>query len=275
MLELLKLLLEYSKRGRLADKEFIINIVRMETNLKNLGEYVKDIKFETVPQNDDSYATAFYDSSRRMITVSLSGIEKMLETYALYLNLFSYEERLFFPNYLVCRTLVHEIEHGHNLKKRLFETSIEADLLNLTHEATLGQYYTFYNLDFDERYTRICANMEMLSLLSYIATFAPNLIDFFKVELLESIILSYERVNDTIISPTLEYFHLIGVEKYLPIFVWYNKEDFDTMSLQYRENFSLSNRLLYGFPINKEEYEMYMDILKRSRKWKIKDNISS
>lgn len=273
MLDIFKLIYENSRSGKLVNKEFIINVIRMETNLKNLREYVQDIKFETVPQNDNY--TAFYDISKRIITVSLSGIEKMLEDHALYLDLFSNGERFFFPNYLVCRTLVHEIGHGHNLKKRLFGTNIDADLLRLANEASLGQYYAYYNLDFDERYTSIRANMEVLHLLSYIATFAPNLIDFFKNELLESTILSYERDNNAIISPTLEYFRIIGVEKYLPMFNWYNKEDFDKMSFQYRENYSLSDRLLYGFPISKEEYEIHMDTLKRSRKWKINNNVSS
>ncbi len=272
MLEIFKLIYEYSKSGKLVDKEFIENFIRMEVHFKNLKEFVQEVKFEPSPQIEGELITA--SSSRRTITIYLNNIEKLIETYHIYLDLFSCGERLFFPNYLVSEMLSHEIEHRHNVNRKMFGTNIDADLLRLSDEANRAQYYAFYDLDFDERYANIRANMKILSLLSYIAPYVPNLMDFFKSELLEYLISSYKKENDIIIAPTLEYFHLIEADKFLPNYAWYNKEDFDTISLRYRENVSLADRLLYGFPITNEEYEMKMDELRLSRKWKIDKNES-
>ncbi len=276
MLEIFKLIYEYSRYGKIVDKDFFIKLISMETNMKNLGMYIQqDPKFETISQSDDEYYVASYNSSKKVITIFLNGVERMLENTRMYLDLFSNFEKLFFPNYLVSMSIEHEIAHAHNIKRKLFGTNIVSDLLRLADEASRAQYYAFYELDFDERYADIRANMEVISLLSYITPSAPNLLDFFNTALIERLISNYEQDNDTVISPTLEYFHFIGVDRFLPNFDWYTEEDFASLSLRYRENFPLTERLLYGFPISNAEYDRYMNTLKLSRKWMIENKMSS
>lgn len=72
MLEIFKLIYEYSKSGKLVDKEFIENFIRMEVNFKNLKEFVQEVKFEPSPQIEGELITA--SSSRRTITIYLNNI---------------------------------------------------------------------------------------------------------------------------------------------------------------------------------------------------------
>lgn len=282
VLDIFKLIYEYSKNGRLVDKEFIEKLVQLEIRMKKLETYIHDVKFSTKCEKNEK-AIASYRTG--ILNIYMLKIYEMLENSDKYLDLFFDIEKIFYQNTNVSQIILHEIEHANQAKKRRLSKAIEGDILRLsagvknnlqvsseffqkcmTNPKWIASYYNanyFYSPN--ERLAEIRSNNEMATILSYHAEYLPNLLEFFKIRELEALTMGYLDKNSNLISPTLTYLQGMEMDKYLLECSWYNEENFRTLNDTYKNQFNLTLRQICGFPIDEEEYLTSLDILIRSR----------
>ena len=273
MLEVFKLIYEYSKNGLIVDKEFIERFVQLELQIKkSSAAYIQNVNIYSKHASEE-YALANYNYGN--LNVYIDKIYEKIETLYRALELFSDVEKLFLANVNISQLLLHEIEHAAQEQKIFVSRTIEGDILRFCHGRN-----TNYDRDFEftkkiqtnpqwllmcvkenyfcvpyERLAEMYSCDEMLSILGYFPELFPNLLELFSIKKLSSLIIGYLDEKESLISPTIKYLQEIGMDKYLVDCSWYNENDFSSLSANYMSQFNLMERLKYGFPITEKEFE--------------------
>lgn len=272
MLDIFKLIYEYSKNGKLVDKEFIEKLVQLEIGMKNLGSYyIQNINILSKYAWDEEAIAGYCNGN---LNVYMKKMYEKLEIMDKSLDLFSNIEKIFFKNVSVTQVILHEIEHANQVKKRGISQTIESDILRLCYGFNSDLSYApeflqkklknpnwlatyikdnYFCVPY-ERLAEMHSCNEMLSILDYMPEYFPNLLEFFEIRKMSRLIMGYLDQNGNLISPTLKYLQGMDIDKYLLECPWYNEKDFASLNDAYMSQFDLSERLKYGFPITEEEF---------------------
>ncbi|MEG1313056.1 MAG: hypothetical protein RSD40_01950 [Bacilli bacterium] len=111
-----------------------------------------------------------------------------------------------------------------------------------------------------ERLAEIKSIREIIGMLKLVEKDVPNLLEFETTNLLEQFLRGYKGTEQYFNSPTLFYLLNNGIEKEDILNIsWLNSK--------YISSLSLSQRMKYGLPINCEEENSLMKVLKKTKKY--------
>lgn len=297
----LDVLVEYSKRGKKADRIFIKKVIKVMIEEKELKDYIKKIRFVDMSKIESYYpenerGVMAYRCWNGEILIDEGDIEFLCKLMEEYIGKDSREfEKIISCNALVLQVLLHEIEHANQYKKsKINDTDFENILLSICNyanneffkESKLNQLIIikkglylnrqlYYDLKLSgeieikyssssptERMANIYSTNDVITILEQIKDI-PGPIKFFQDFLISQRLNGYD-LKKTIVSPTLRYlddFKKLGISGVNQYF----DEDFET-SLNKANNDSLENRLLLGLPITEEEYQQEKLLLPKGLK---------
>ncbi|MBO5182992.1 MAG: hypothetical protein J6B64_01200 [Bacilli bacterium] len=269
--ELSRLLYNYFINDKIADKDFIGEVVSIFVKEKNLNDYLfyGDVK--------KSYGTnktvAAYDPITKQMIVYTDGIINLLKSNEKYHHLFKKNEELLFINSLIMQQILHELEHVNQRKIVAEENNIEATILKMclrelnrdkkTNEQKEQEYLNYkkyYSISPEERMAQI-KSLQNIRVILKNTNIVSDITDFMGTSLLETSLNGYENN-----CPIIDYLKKINKEKLLEQFSWYDKHDSLCLKKS-KESFKLNDRLLYGLPIDIKEKNIIEDNIICSKKY--------
>lgn len=254
--EILKLLYDYSLKGRIVDKKFIEKIIEIITLKRSLTNQVLDLKIE---DTQEDLVLATYKHKEKIVVFYKNNINKMLELLKKYDCLFTDFEKILYRNVFIIETILHEMEHAYQMKiiNDLSNCNIDARLLRETfNEDCLNEeiYLKYYRVIPLERLAEFNSWFTMVNILKSISKKVSSLYEFTATVFIEECLRGYEDNN-----PSEEYFKSI------------NKTKFYESIKKELEKSSLRLRVMYGMPIDLEEKHKLVRCLKTSNKYNAKN----
>lgn len=132
---ILKSLLDFSGKGEIIDRDFMINTIESVAKAKRLKSYIKRVEFKKLESYETNIGTieipAFYCILTKEIELDIDIVEMVLEQLYKTVNWeFSNYEHYVFRNIMLLHILLHEIEHASEHKQsRIKNGSIKNILL--------------------------------------------------------------------------------------------------------------------------------------------------
>lgn len=275
--EILKLVYDYSTKGKLADHDFIYKLIMIVTSKKGTANYVKSLIFDN--GNDTSYST--YDVFEHQIIVHDRAISYFFNhKYSIDFELQNYE-KIMWRNLKVAQIILHELEHAYQSK--VFDENnnikIEDKIINICLQSTkyfedpiflkqmqTGEvsvqetilkllkikkmYEQCYNFNPLERMAQIKSlNLLVLS-LEMIQHHIPKLYSYEKNNLLVEMLNGYSEYGK---CPTHIYLHAIDKLDEWQKFSFYHDNE-DELESKVRIQYKLAKRLTLGLPISHGEF---------------------
>lgn len=295
--ELLKLVYDYSAKGKLVDQKYIEKLIDIVVSSKLLNNYV--CKFELLNDEqtffENGMSLASYSPFSKTISIYINGVNQMLEHHDRYQVLFNSIEQIFYKNLLISQIILHELEHVNQRRIIDNEKSLESEILRLSSakmDFDMGikliesgysieqvmiyilskktmrneNYRQNYLIAPEERLAEIKSYQEILGLLSHIKEYVPNLIQFEQTNKLENLLRGFDYNSGFLISPTISYLQQNGNAQSLNRFNWYDKDYFSCLE-KAKANYSLDDRLKYGLMIDDKEFDSCLEYLKMSPKY--------
>ena len=293
--KLLKLLNDYSVKGRLVDKNYIEKLIDLTVLDKELANYVcgliitgKDSKII-----DPSSVFAAYYPNQKLIKIYMEAIDALCDSYSVYQKMFTDDEQVFYKNLLITQIVLHELEHANQRKIIDQETSLEEELLRVSSiqidrgfieklilaglsrrqiDLIIERYKAVRDENYlilpDERLADIKSNQDVAGALSEKDGDVSNLIDFVETNILENKLRGYTYGSGKIVSPTIDYITRTGKGLALQKFYWFDYDPRICLT-KVKSALSLDDRLTYGLPIDKYEFISSSQTLLSSRKYNI------
>ena len=277
--ELLRIVYDYSKKGKILDPNAIESIVDIVVRNRDLNDYVKRINFKkTNPLNKDNELMFMgYNFQNKQINVYCDSLNKFI----LLNNSLLYNE-IYKLNFSLLQFILHELEHSNQHKVMDYNNNTLSKLLKITsgglfnnldinvvkdkllsegftmkqiityYEHQKKQYDEYYDLCLAERLADINSNKDLIKILESEKSKLFDVYIYFYYNWLSNYLRGYKYEMVVLTSPTISY-----VKKVSPSRLDKLKE-VDVGS-------ELENRLYYGYPVSELEFEEEKIILKRVR----------
>lgn len=277
--ELLRIVYDYSKKGKILDLNAIESIVDIVVRNRDLNDYVKRINFKKAnPLNKDNELMLMgYNFLNKQINVYCDSLNKfiLLNSSLLYNEVYKL-------NFSLLQFILHELEHSNQHKIMDYNNNTLSKLLKITsgglfnnldinvvkdkllsegftmkqiityYEHQKKQYDEYYDLCLAERLADINSNKDLIKILESEKSKLFDVYIYFYYNWLSNYLRGYKYEIGVLTSPTISY-----VKKVSPSRLDKLKE-IDVGS-------ELENRLYYGYPISELEFEEEKIILKRVR----------
>lgn len=290
-LEILKLVYDYSVKGKLADNKFVDKIVEIVVKNRNLHEYVRDVIFTTEQEGaNDFRTTASYNHLTRRIRVYYKNILINMECFEYckeFKELFNSLEQIMVRNFKIAQIILHELEHalqtkqadgknGDSVELKLINASLRLALAiknpnflvaqGLDKEISLQEfriycererklYEKYYLFTPTERMAEINSFNTIMLSLEPIKKAVFSLYGFECIVLFKTMLNAYQLSKKEGICPTQVYLEGTRQGK-----VWTEFDFYDANSAQLLENVSaeydLGKRISLGLPISQDEFNM-------------------
>lgn len=302
-LEILKLVFDYSRNGKLADNKFIDKIVEIVVKNRDLHEYVRNIRFVAGINGDaNGLALASYNISDKNIKV----YNDALQFYAsdsrfcgYYAPLFNGFEEIMFKNLAITQIILHELEHalqkkrfdnenGNPIVLKLINASFVLESIMKNPENVTGilsgaislqdlenvmlqtrkLYEEYYRLVPTERFAEINSFRTISKVLEPIGKQASNLYEFHSASLYESMLSGYKDSMKRGICPTQAYLDGTGQGKVWTRFDFYD-ENVPQLMKNVNAQYDLAQRLALGLPISYDEFYETEDWLRGTNKFNV------
>lgn len=240
------------------DIEKILELLVIE---KCLNEYILSINVQPIRSNN----LASYSSYTKKITIYTEMIGQMvkdIENNILNTNNF---ETILYINLSILQILLHEVEHANQQKIAYNDNTLEALIIRLSYLVNNEYDEKIYEYCPEERLAEIKSFDEINNLIGYINKNLTSLPDILKMEKLKRQLRGYHYKNDNINIPIAEYFTYGNKPELL---------DGIDLTSNVIENYTLSERFKYGFPISTSEYGTSMKKLVLSLQKKFNNRIN-
>lgn len=293
-LEILKLIYDYSKNGKIADEDFINKIIELIVNEKKLDKYLRNVVFlnQGIARSDGT-TIAYYDYREKNIAVSLKDMKKALDDNSRITSLFKDFEQIMALNLAITRFMLHELEHA-NQSKRIFNSlddSIETKLLKastkyykflsngdlmekicfdkaseeeiLAYASQINKLYREYYLyNPSERLADIISYKTILNIIRPIENNVSKLKIFERELFLSALLRGYQTLYNRITCPTETFLSGTNQNEVWSKFDFYDDDDSKLLE-KASEQYSISKRFNLGLPITNEEYENTNEMVKK------------
>ena len=296
----LELLLDYSTRGKLADRDFVDILINIVVSYKNLSDYIDHVDYVDLDNpTDKEIRCASYNVVRKQIQISNSGIYNVLNAYNIYDSLFDNLESYMFKNIQIAKFVLHELEHAYQYKltddknnnatrnKLLRACFFLEDIVRDANafmqfvlsvpdmDAFMKEYKQTRDGNYDfcpsERMAEIGCQSTILNTLSMIRSDVPNLYDFESTCLDEKYLTGYAKAFREGGCPSGLYLKAIKQDDAWKSMDFYS-DNYDELVKNVVAMYSLTSRVTMGLPASIEECNLYVDRIMNSRKYKIDRN---
>ena len=211
---------------------------------KNLNDYILNINFQSIRGNN----LASYSYSSRTISIYTEKIKEMLYTITNSIILDKNLEISLYKNISILQIILHEVEHANQNKIAYSNNSLEALILRLSYLVNNRYNDELYEICPEERLAEIKSFDEIILLTNTIYNKFCNLSKILDMEKLKRLLRGYHYTNNSINVPINTYLILGNKTELLS----------HIEGLYNNINYSLSDRLKYGFQINNNEYKYLM-----------------
>ena len=277
ILRIKKILLDYQKKERLADHEFVKEIVHIILKTYNLKSFIDEIVFFKTNKNE---CDAYYNPVRKKLGFSFDNVISIITKYENFKNrIMSNEEYVFANNVLILKNIFHEIEHVKQMKTVLINSDdLESKLLKLEfYDAILLLSKEEYDNNYLDSYKYLLQKEEL-----YFSKLGERLA-FLNSFLIIRKILNTMKLKETILCKKVNCFDYINNIKDFysfknPLYIYVDalnelnknyevKCDITVDSLkEFEKELKLEERFLYGFPISEIEFKKVFEKSKKSYK---------
>ena len=241
MESILKIIYDKTIDNKILDSKDIEKILEILVVEKRLNDYILNISIQQIRSNNlASYST--YTKKITIYTEMINQMVKDIEKNILNINVF---EATLYKNLSILQTLLHEVEHANQQKIAYNDNTLEALIIRLSYLVNNGYNENLYEYCPEERLAEIKTFDEIFILVNHINKKLITLPDIIEMERLKRQLRGYHYKNNFITIPIVDYF-TIGNKKEL-------LDTFD-LSNACLENYTLSDRCKYGFPISINEY---------------------
>ena len=262
--EILRLLFRYSMSKCIFDKEAINRLYNIFIdNYYNIDKNLKSIEIV----NDDN-VDGLYRHTDKTIRLNINNIVFQMEDEIERLKLFDIQKYFYF-NIQILLSLFHELEHARQLDIALgkslysiiifygktFGISGNKDNNSLEYKNYVNELYlSTYKYNPCERGAYIESSRIVGDIIKDEFYIDKNIINYLEWLLLSEKISGYNIKNDRIISPCDTFFSMIDMSLLWESFPFYCDND-KIMYSDVKKNYTLDERLKYGFPISNFEYK--------------------
>ena len=241
MENILKIIYDKTINNKILNLKDIEKILELLVIEKCLNNYILNIDVQLIRSN----ALASYSNYTRKITVYTKTIEQMIRNIENNILNFNKFESTLYKNLSILQILLHETEHANQQKIAYCNNTLEALIIRLSYLVDNGYDETLYEFCPEERLAEIKSFEEISAIINHISNKLVLLPDIIEIEKSKRQLRGYHYKNDFVTVPIVEYFTLGNKEKLLDAF------DLSNSAL---ENYTLSDRCKYGFPISNIEY---------------------
>ena len=285
-LEILRLLYDYTRAGRLVDKKYIEKLTEIVVKRRTISDYVQKIIYTDCLSKDDySVSCAAYGMTTGELIIDYEAIQMSMEFNTRYDCLFNQFEQLLYKNLTITQYILHELEHAYQNKKTddKNDKSIEAKLIkasfmiemlikNPKFRESLANnsiskkelleyikldkelYRQYYELNPSERFAEIYSYDTLLKVLEPIKEHTPNMYEFITALKLENMLRGYETAFRENGCPTEVYLNGTGNGIVWRNLDFYSKDRNELME-KVQTKYDLPKRLTLGLPITYKEYD--------------------
>lgn len=266
---LIKLLYDYSIKGRVVDAFLIEEVIELAVKEKRLQDYVTNVEFNIKKvESSNGLVLASYSRINKRITLSWPVADELNLLLKKYNRLFNSFEQSLCYNVFIIKAILHELEHAYQIKilNEASNNSKYAQMMRETYNLSSldissmddskvfdSIYQTHYRIIPNERLAEINSGFEILEVLKQIQALIPNLYEFVATIYLEDCLSGY---GDK--TPSEEYFEAI------------KRLNFYNEMKNSSKNDSLRSRLMYGMPISELEKDKIVRCIKVSNKHNLK-----
>lgn len=263
--KLLRLIYDYSFDYKLGDKTFIERVNDILFNYYNITN--NDVKEVYFYDNINSRTLASYCFNKKKLSFNIANIYKASKSNKLsFLNESDY---YLFHNFYILSCIFHEYIHifqrremefyGNNfftndIKKLLNYSFLFKDIEIRRKLNIYNIYYDSYKLYHDyfpiERMALIKEYKQMLKLIKLDSTFNTIFEDYYQYRYFNMLLFGYGKDRNT--SPIEEYLFKVNLNYLYENFSFYDKDNIKLLK-KVKQKYSVNERLLYGFPIDKKE----------------------
>lgn len=280
--KIVKMLCKYQSCNKIIDRNFILCTIEELIKEYKINKEVKI--FKIIDNKDSSYS--YYD---RKIEINLN-YERELNKTLLYetKSMLKKDSYIFLFNLLILESIYHEIEHAKQYKLVMSnKNNIESQILNLSFyhyveedtnkknlQAYIKELEKQYNYQLDYYFCNPDERLAYIKSTNMIYKYAKELeknrmvIDYLNYHRLENIVDEYEVRGNNIVSPIEKFFQTrIDASKKTKVNLIPFDEIIDIESLN--KKCSLAQKFMYGFPISTKEYDLYNNIMKKTKTYSI------
>ena len=259
MNEAFRTVLAYSREGKILDEVAIKRIVNTIVQEKGIQKYLKGVYVgETFGTGiAEMFATAGYNVKNKLLCVSTRN-----STYSCNMMFKDYQEgkevskqeEMLFKNIFLLQILLHEIEHINQKQIKSKGKGIEHDLIVLGLKNTNNQTFESYRCDPTERLAEIKSWDVICSFLESFKNAYPSLYNYALEKKKYSITSSYMDESGYIEEgPTYRFAKLVSPPRKLII-----PKTIRSIHELEKEFTGTEVRLIYGLPVSKEEFDLYV-----------------
>lgn len=291
---ILRLIYDYSVKGKIADLKFVDKIIEIIVTKRSLNDYVQNIMFTNqLDKSDDGVVLATYNYSCRKISVDFESIQFLLEYDAKYDSLFNTLEQVMFRNFKITQVILHELEHAYqymqvddnldnSIETKLIKASLELKLaMNrriLSGEISSSDFATYvlqykelyrqlYTFNPTERLAQVNSFRAVVSSIGVIKDCVPSLYEFESASLNETMLNGYvEAYEEGCASPTQLYLFASGQSKAWSELDFYD-DNTEKLENKLRSKYNLGERFKFGLPVSGDEYQKTYSLLLNSNKY--------
>lgn len=287
--EILRLIYDYSVKGKIADSKFIDKIIEIVVTKRDLDDYVQDVIFiDQSDKSDDELTFAYYDCPCRKISMDFGSIQLLLEKNGRYDPLFNTLEQVMFRNFTITQIILHELEHAYQyMQTNNKDNSIETKLIKVSFESALAMKMKFLNgeisnsdfvtykellhqlyvFDPTERLAEVNSFRTVVSSVETIKDCVPSLYEFESASLTEAMLNGYvEAYEKGDASPTQFYLFSLGQSRVWSEFDFYD-DNTEKLENKLRSKYNLSERFKLGLPVSDGEYQKTYSLLLNANKY--------
>lgn len=284
MNEVYQIFLEFSKNNKIFDKESILKIINIIKERYELNNYLLEINIQDKnPYHELGLSSANYDMYNYDLNIYMLDLQEYIKNkFYSYGLIFTEEEYPYFKNIIILYVLFHELEHVIQVKLMKESNNTTSNILRMTEdigiyedsfienlyksglkEKEIKEFYNKRQILYAQNY-RDCpmerfADINACIKLKYIVDLNGNLLnikDFLQTMIYYYMIRSYSDKP----SPTISYLNNTGNSRKLKEFTWYNENN-EICFENCEKQFSLNDRICFGFPISREEYSFITTIM--------------
>lgn len=255
-IDILRLIHHYSMNNKLVDEDFILKMMDIIVNKKELKKEIRNIDIEEVSPAGNEYRInpATYDYKEKKVIAYLQDINRDIQLIDKKTPFLNKIEKVFAKNLEITRILLHEVEHANQHKKvdSNYHT-LETDLLRISFkhsQENQNMFHEKYIYAPSERIAEIDAAENIKKIITPLKESLPTLVEYENVFVLQKRIQGYERKIYGLEAPTCNF--LFSFEN-LHSFDFYD-QNYPKMIENISKKYTTPKILRLGLPIDYEEF---------------------
>lgn len=288
--KLYQLLYDYSIKNQIVSDSWMEQMINDVIHEMDLNDYVSKVEFiqRLICDYKQNIPVIEYYPTTKQLRIYANGIGLLLKQNHPYDDILNMNEFSFHRNLLIIQVILEKLEWIRHIKVTHEKIGMEAELLTLSQtckenfenncqisgvrtsfmEQRMRKNYQIYQqvkeFSPEKRIALIQSYRKLMNWIESMQDDIPKMHLLEQINLLTHTLNGYQIANNAVISPTIQYFTSTGYLAELSRFSWYDDNYYNCVKKS-KQVYHLSDRMLYGLPIEEEEYLEIKNEIKQKR----------